>query len=351
MVAGDHVDDEVIEEIRTTIVDNSDALVRAIVNEGGEENQKYEGMRFIRNIDDSDYDYIRKAYQSIGQEDFGRFRGVTPMATESAPLGFRGAAPEAITTQQSAKLSVAGLSKRYKGEPEPVLRNVSFRVEPGERVALLGANGSGKSTLLRCCLRLVEPSAGEVQLFGSDVLRLHRGKLRSLRSRTGFVFQRHNLVGRLSVLTNVIHGRLARARHPGAWFQATAGQECRDEAMHCLEEVGLGEYAARRADRLSGGQSQRVAIARTLMQRPQMVFADEPAASLDPAAGEEVMDLFSRLIRSHGMTLVFSSHDLNHARRHADRVIALRGGEVAFDRPVAAVDFSGLDVLYQREAG
>lgn len=273
------------------------------------------------------------------------------MATEPATLALRGAAPEAVTTQRSAELAVAGLSKRYKGEPEPVLRDVSFRVEPGERVALLGANGSGKSTLLRCCLRLVEPTAGQVQLFGSDVLSLHRGGLRSLRSRTGFVFQRHNLVGRLSVLSNVVHGGLGRARHPGAWFQATAGRRCRDEAMHCLEEVGLSEHAARRADRLSGGQSQRVAIARTLMQRPQMVFADEPAASLDPAAGEEVMELFSQLICCHGMTLVFSSHDLDHARRHADRVIALRAGEVVFDRPAAAVDFSGLDALYQREAG
>lgn len=110
----------------------------------------------------------------------------------------------------------------------------------------------------------------------------------------------------------------------------------------------MGEHASRRADRLSGGQSQRVAIARTLMQHPRLVFADEPAASLDPAAGEEVMALFTRLIASHGMTLVFSSHDLDHARRHADRVIALRDGEIAFDRPVASVDFTELGTLYQR---
>lgn len=276
------------------------------------------------------------------------------MATQPAIMPLRGTAPGAVPTPQaaqSAELTVHGLSKRYSGESEPVLRNVSFRVEPGERVALLGANGSGKSTLLRCCLRLVEPCSGEVQLFGKDVLNLPRGRLRTLRSRTGFVFQRHNLVGRLSVLSNVIHGALGRSRHPGAWFQATAGAQWRAAAMHCLEEVGLGDYAARRADRLSGGQSQRVAIARTLMQQPRMVFADEPAASLDPAAGEEVMALFARLIASHGMALVFSSHDLDHARRHADRVIALRAGEVAFDRPVAAVDFQGLETLYQREAG
>lgn len=276
------------------------------------------------------------------------------MVMDPAIMSLRGAPPGAAPTRQAGQpteLTVQGLSKRYAGESEPVLRDVSFGVEPGERVALLGANGSGKSTLLRCCLRLVEPCAGGVRLFGNDVLTMRRGHLRALRSRTGFVFQRHNLVGRLSVLSNVIHGALGRSRHSGTWFQATAGWQWRAEAMRCLEEVGLEDYAARRADRLSGGQSQRVAIARTLMQRPQMVFADEPAASLDPAAGEEIMALFTRLITSHGMTLVFSSHDLDHARRHADRVIALRAGEVAFDQPVAAVDFHGLESLYQREAG
>ena len=273
------------------------------------------------------------------------------MATQTGVLPLRDAAPGAASPRQAtaaAELSVTGLSKQYDGETRPILRDISFRVDPGERVALLGANGSGKSTLLRCCLRLMEPSSGAVQLLGSDLLRLGRGPLRRLRARTGFVFQRHNLVDRLSVLSNVIHGALGRSRHPGTWFQATAGQPWRNEALRCLQEVGMGEHASRRADRLSGGQSQRVAIARTLMQHPRLVFADEPAASLDPAAGEEVMALFTRLIASHGMTLVFSSHDLDHARRHADRVIALRDGEIAFDRPVASVDFTELGTLYQR---
>ncbi len=276
------------------------------------------------------------------------------MASETATAPLRGnAAPEAASIRQapaSTELAVTGLSKRYDGEPQNVLRDISFRIGTGERVALLGANGSGKSTLLRCCMRLMEPSSGDVRLFGNDVRQLGRSALRGLRSRTGVVFQRHNLVGRLSVLTNVIHGALGRSRHPGTWFQATAAQPWRDEAVRCLQEVGMADYTGQRADRLSGGQSQRVAIARTLMQHPQLVFADEPAASLDPAAGEEVMALFSRLIAGHGMTLVFSSHDLDHARRYADRVIALRAGEVVIDRPTAAVDFSQLAGLYQREA-
>jgi phosphonate transport system ATP-binding protein len=254
-------------------------------------------------------------------------------------------------TPVSTELSVAQLTKRYAPGSAPVLDAVSLSVGRGERVALLGANGSGKSTLLRCCLRLIEPSQGHIRLFNDDVLDLSRAQLRRLRTRTGFVFQRHNLVGRLSVLSNVLHGALGRARHPGDWFQATTTQTARAQALACLREVGLAGCAAQRADRLSGGQSQRVAIARTLMQQPRLVFADEPAASLDPAAGEEVMGLFSRLIAEQGMSLVFSSHDLDHARRYADRIIALRGGQVVFDEPASRVDFGGLYELYQKEAG
>lgn len=272
------------------------------------------------------------------------------MAVEPATIPFPRTAHAASAAGRHAEIAVAGLSKRFDGLAAPVLRDVCFRIECGERVALLGANGSGKSTLLRCCLRLVEPSTGQVQLFGQDMLGLPRRQLRGVRARTGFVFQRHNLVGRLTVLANVLHGALGKASHPGAWFQATASQQLRDQAVDCLQEVGLEAYAARRADQLSGGQSQRVAIARTLMQRPRIVFADEPAASLDPAAGEEVMALFSGLIRDRGVTLVFSSHDLDHARRYADRIIALRDGAVVLDQPASEVDFSALGQLYGRAA-
>lgn len=253
-------------------------------------------------------------------------------------------------TPVSTELAVSQLTKRYAPGLAPVLNEVSLTVGRGERVALLGANGSGKSTLMRCCLRLIEPTTGAIQLFGDDVLTLSRTKLRHLRAQTGFIFQRHNLVARLSVLSNVLHGALGRARHPGDWFQATTSQLARAEAVACLREVRLAECASQRADRLSGGQSQRVAIARTLMQQPRLVFADEPAASLDPAAGEEMMGLFSRLIGERGMSLVFSSHDLDHARRYADRVVALRDGCVAFDAPASHVDFARLNALYQKEA-
>jgi phosphonate transport system ATP-binding protein len=245
-----------------------------------------------------------------------------------------------------AELEVRGLSKRFGGGVE-VLSGVGLAVGKGEAVALIGANGAGKSTLLRCCLRLVEPEAGEIRLLGSEVRTLPPEALRRLRARVGFVFQRHNLVPRLPVLSNVLHGALARRPGPQAWFHEIAPRALREEAMSCLERVGLAGLATRRADQLSGGQSQRVAIARALMQRPEVMFADEPAASLDPAAGEEVMACFLGLVRHDRLTLVFTTHDLRHALGYGDRVVGLRGGRVTIDAPAAALDLGSLRAFYE----
>jgi phosphonate transport system ATP-binding protein len=244
-----------------------------------------------------------------------------------------------------ADLEVRGLAKRFNGSAR-VLSDVSLAVRKGEAVALIGANGAGKSTLLRSCLRLVEPDAGEVRLLGQDVRALGAAGLRRLRARVGFVFQRHNLVPRLSVLSNVLHGALARRAGPRAWFHPIAPRALREEAMACLERVGLADLASRRADQLSGGQSQRVAIARALMQRPEVMFADEPVASLDPAAGEEVMGCFVELIRRERLTLVFTTHDLRHALSYGDRVVGLRAGRVIIDAPAATLDLPSLRSFY-----
>ncbi len=215
----------------------------------------------------------------------------------------------------------------------------------GQILALIGPNGAGKSTLLRCLLHLVPPEAGRIGLLGADPARLRGAALRRLRARVGFVFQRHNLVPRLSALSNVIHGAIAR-HGPRAWHQSLAPASAREEAMECLAEVGLAPLALRRADRLSGGQSQRVAVARALMQRPELILADEPVASLDPAAGREVMELLEDLARRRGLTVLFTTHHMAHALAHADRVVALRAGEVAFDRPAAASRAAELERLF-----
>lgn len=242
-------------------------------------------------------------------------------------------------------MAVRDLVVRYAAGPA-VLDGVTLTIEPGAIVALVGANGAGKSTLLRALLRLTEPSAGTIGLLGADVRALRPRALRRLRARVGLVFQRHNLVPRASVLGNVVHGAIARGAGPAAWFQTLAPAVLRDEAMGCLARVGLADLAGRRADRLSGGQSQRVAIARVLMQRPALLLADEPTASLDPAAGDEVMALLSGLARETGRTCVFTSHDLDQALQHADRVIGLRGGRIVIDQPAATLDSHALRPLY-----
>ncbi|WP_208539210.1 phosphonate ABC transporter ATP-binding protein [Algihabitans albus] len=226
------------------------------------------------------------------------------------------------------------------------MNGIDFAFGVGETVALIGANGSGKSTLLHCCTRLVEPSGGRISLLGDTVTRLPRRRLRRLRARVGLVFQKHNLVGRLSVLTNVLHGAQARQSGPRSWCQAFATRAARKEALHCLEQVGLADLAARRADRLSGGQSQRVAIARALMQRPELLMADEPVASLDPRAGQEVMALFAELARARGLTLFFTTHNLEHALDFAERVLALKQGRLALDAQTGTLRTEDLGDLY-----
>jgi phosphonate transport system ATP-binding protein len=258
---------------------------------------------------------------------------------------FRPRRDEAKTPATQPVLSVHALCKAFARGPR-VLSDVSLDISPGEAVALIGANGAGKSTLVRCLVRLIEPSAGDVHLFGLGVRDLRGRALRRLRSRVGFVFQRHNLVLRLSVLSNVIHGAQARMSGPRSWYQGLAPRHLRDEALAALDRVGLADKAGARADALSGGQSQRVAIARMLMQRPDFVIADEPDASLDPKAGEEVMQLLRTTVSERGLGLVFVSHDLQHAVRFSDRIIGLTHGRVALDVAASEVDPKGLQSFF-----
>lgn len=234
-------------------------------------------------------------------------------------------------------LSVRALSKSFKGGAA-VLESIDLDVRAGEAVALIGANGAGKSTLVRCLLRLVEPTGGDIRFFELDVRELKPRPLRRLRSRVGFVFQRHNLVLRLSALSNVIHGAQARLRCPFGWHQALASGETRQQALVCLDRVGMADKASARVDALSGGQSQRVAIARMLMQQPDFVIADEPDASLDPKAGEEVMQLLRSTTRESGVGLLFVSHDLDHAVQFSDRIVGLARGHVAMNLPAHEAD-------------
>jgi phosphonate transport system ATP-binding protein len=260
------------------------------------------------------------------------------IGAQKAGAGGAGAAQarEAPATPVAPAVAVENLVKVFGARR--VLDGVDIAVEPGSAVALMGANGAGKSTLLRCLIRLVEPTSGRINVLDVDVTSLKGKALASLRSSVGVVFQRHNLVPRLSALSNVVHGVQARARGPRTWAQALARRADRDEAMACLEAVGLADHARQRVDTLSGGQSQRVAIARMLMQRPRLVLADEPDASLDPRAGDEVMSLLFQLAKGSGLTLIFVSHRIEHTIRYSDRIIGLAAGRISLDQPSRDAD-------------
>lgn len=249
-------------------------------------------------------------------------------------------------------IEVKSVSKTFE-RGKPVLRDVSFSIAEGEMVALIGASGSGKSTLLRllCGLETIDrDEAGKLSLLGSDVQRDGRrtADARRLRRNVGVVFQQFNLVNRLSVLTNVLAGRLGKTP---AW-RGTFGLFTRSDrlrALTALERVGIIDFAHRRASRLSGGQQQRAAIARTLAQEARVILADEPIASLDPASAETVMETLSRINREDGVTVVVSLHQIDHAFRHCRRIVALKAGELVYDGPVAGIDRATLAALYDSD--
>jgi phosphonate transport system ATP-binding protein len=252
------------------------------------------------------------------------------------------------STSVEPVLFVSNLAKSFQARR--VLDDVSFDLAPGQATALIGANGSGKSTLLRCLVRLIEPTSGRVRMMGQEVGRLSPSALRRFRARVGIVWQSHNLVPRLSALSNVVHGVQARRSGPRTWVQTLAATAVREEAMACLDRVGLADRATARVDGLSGGQQQRVAIARMLMQRPEFILADEPDASLDPQTGQEVMELLLGLVRQDGLSLLVISHRMEHALAYSDRILGLAQGRVALDRPTPGTDAAMLRRFFDHGA-
>ena len=255
---------------------------------------------------------------------------------------------EQTTGAQAPVVAISGLAKSFG--TRRIIERLDLTIPQGESLALIGANGTGKSTLLRMIVRLAEADAGTISVLGDEVGSLRGAALKRFRARVGVVFQKHNLVSRLSALSNVVHGVQSRRSGPRTWAQALAPAEIRDEAMECLAAVGLADKAMQRADSLSGGQSQRVAIARMLMQRPQIVLADEPDASLDPRAGREVMELLFRLTRDKGLTLVFVSRHMAHARRFSDRIVGLGNGGIALDRRALHCNEAELAAFFEEPA-
>jgi phosphonate transport system ATP-binding protein len=244
-------------------------------------------------------------------------------------------------------LRIESLTKRYK-TGDKALNGVSFDVPAGQVVGLIGPSGAGKSTLIRCINRLVEPNAGRVLLNDSDITRLGRHDLRRARRRMGMIFQEYALVERLSVMENVLSGRLG---YVPFWrsFLRRFPQSDVDKAFTLLARVGLSDHADKRASALSGGQRQRVGIARALEQDPELLLVDEPTASLDPKTARQIMRLICEVCRERNLPAIISLHDVLLAKMFVDRIIGLRAGEIVFDGAPSKLDAATLTEIYGEE--
>jgi phosphonate transport system ATP-binding protein len=244
-------------------------------------------------------------------------------------------------------LRIHHLRKEYRAG-EPVLRDVSFTVEGRGLTAIIGPSGTGKSTLVRCINRLVEPTSGQILFRGQDLVRLSGRELRAARRRIGMIFQEYNLVERLSVIENVLCGRLGYVPVWRAWLRRFPDADIA-RAFELLDAVGLGDLATQRADQLSGGQRQRVGIARALMQEPDLLLADEPTSSLDPKTSVEIMELIAQRASASSIPALVNIHNVELARRYADRIIGMSKGSIVFDGPPQALEDSHLLAIYGGE--
>ena len=229
----------------------------------------------------------------------------------------------------TAQLEIQGLVKEYV-PGKPVLRGIDLRFEGAALTAIIGPSGTGKSTLIRCINRLVEPSSGAVLLDGEDLVKLQGDALRQMRSRIGMVFQEYNLVERLTVMENLLTGVLGKTPAWKAWLRKFDQVDIQ-RAWEMLGVVGLQDFANARADSLSGGQRQRVGISRAVMQHPAVLLADEPTSSLDPKTSVEIMELLKRVGQTKQIPVIVNMHDVELAKRFADRIVGMSGGHVVYD--------------------
>lgn len=245
-------------------------------------------------------------------------------------------------------LSITDLYKEYRSGA-PVLKNINLEIEASGLTAIIGPSGTGKSTLIRCINRLIDPTAGQIKFRGLDLAQLKGKALREARCHIGMVFQEYNLVERLTVIENVLCGKLGSLPVWRPLLRKFAAQDI-DRAFDLIDSVGLSqEFASRRADALSGGQRQRVGIARALMQEPGLILADEPTSSLDPKTSVEIMELLDQVSRQRQVPVIINIHNVDLARRFATRIIGMSRGQVVFDGPPDALQDRHLNEIYGGE--
>ncbi|MCC5834660.1 MAG: phosphonate ABC transporter ATP-binding protein [Opitutales bacterium] len=251
-------------------------------------------------------------------------------------------------TTDTTILQINALRKQYAAGPE-VLKGIDISLGCGEFLTVIGPSGAGKSTLLRCINGLVEASSGSCKLKNSEVLGLHGAAIRRVRRRIGMIFQSYALVDRLTVMENVLSGRLG---YTGFWqsWRRKFPQADINRAFELLERVGLDGFENRRADRLSGGQRQRVGIARALLQSPELLLVDEPTASLDPKTARQIMRLLRELAKESNLGVIANLHDVELARMFSDRIVGLRDGTVVFEGKPNQLENSVLSTIYGEES-
>lgn len=253
-----------------------------------------------------------------------------------------------MDTTKEIKLDIKNLKKTYPNG-FTALHGISMEVYKGEFLAVIGLSGSGKSTFLRCLNRLIDPTSGEIFFDGGDIASQKGKAVHKTRTKVAMVFQKFNLVGRHSVLSNVLMGSLART----SLLKSVCGffaKEDHKKAEDYLKLVGLGEKIHTRADQLSGGQQQRVAIARALMQEPEVLLADEPVASLDPALCHTVMDYLKKINKELGITVLCNLHHLDLVKDYSDRVVALKDGLKVFEGGSSEINDAWFKEIYGEEA-
>ncbi|WP_439524726.1 phosphonate ABC transporter ATP-binding protein [Marivita sp.] len=245
-------------------------------------------------------------------------------------------------------LSVKNLRVRYSAKGPEILKGIDFEVQSDDFLAMIGPSGAGKSTLIRCVNRLVKPTDGQIFLLGQDVRALKPRGLRELRRNVGMIFQEFNLINRMSVMDNVLSGRLGYTGNIRSLFRYFPKKDI-TMALDFLDRVGLSEHINKRADELSGGQRQRVGIARALMQQPKLLLLDEPTSALDPKISREVMALIMGIAKELGVPALCNIHDVQLAKEFCNRIIGLQDGYKRFDGITATLKDSDLEDIYSME--
>ena len=244
-------------------------------------------------------------------------------------------------------LSIKNVEKKYNNGTN-ALKNISFDVEKGEFISIIGPSGSGKSTLLRSINKMIDISQGSILFEDKNIENLKKTEIEIVRREIGMIFQSYNLVERLTVIENVLHGRLGY-KSVIAGILGIYSEEEKKEAFNFLEKVNMTKYAYRKCNELSGGQKQRVGIARAIMQKPKLLLCDEPIASLDPKTAENIMDYLKKIVSELKITCIVNLHQVDIAKKYSDRVIALNKGEKIFDDKTERLTDDMIEFIYKEE--